>query len=47
MPKMYRVQHTAVGTEDLELAIIIPLDDGTDPFEIMMFGEKVATVRRR
>ena len=47
MPKMYRVQHTAVGTEDLELAIIIPLDDGTEPFEISMFGEKVATIRRR
>ena len=47
MPKTVRVQHKAVGTENLNLGMLIPLDDGgSDPFTISLFNEQVASVNR-
>lgn len=48
MPRKYRIQHQAVGTSDLEIGILIPQNPAnTEPFEIYIFGEKVASVRPR
>lgn len=47
MPRTVRVQHKAIGTEDLKIGILIPQDDGTEPFVITMLDEEIATVRRR
>ena len=45
-PRNIAIQHTAIGTDDLPIGILIPLDDGTDPYSIIMFGEEVASVDR-
>lgn len=48
MPHTYRVQHTAIGMEDVAIGILIPRDTpGEDSFEVVILGESVATVRRR
>jgi len=48
MPKTYRIQYQAVGAENLEIGLLISTDDGgTEPYTVQMFGEQVATIRRR
>ncbi|MEM8945753.1 MAG: hypothetical protein AAGD11_11260 [Planctomycetota bacterium] len=47
MPRNVRLQHKAVGTENIDVGILIPLNDrGSGPFSISMFGEEVASVGR-
>jgi hypothetical protein len=46
-PRNISLQHKAVGTEDLGIALLIPLEStGDGPLSIVMFGEEVATVSR-
>lgn len=46
MGRSVRVQATAVGTEDLEVGILIPSDaDANERFDVFLLGDKVATVR--
>ncbi len=48
MPKTLRFQHTAIGMENPEIGLLIPRDAaGSDPFEIVLLGEPVATIQRR
>ena len=42
-----RQQHKAIGTEDLEIGLLLPLkNSGTESFVIKMFDEEVATIPR-
>ena len=44
----YRVQHTAIGTADLALGVLIPRDaPGEGSFQIVVLGESVASIGRR
>lgn len=48
MSHNYRIQHTAIGTEDLEIGLLIPREaPGKESFDVKILGESVATVRRR
>ena len=47
MPSTVRKQHTAIGTEPLDVGLLIPLKgSGSGPFVIKMFGDEVATIPR-
>lgn len=47
MPSTVRQQHTAIGSEPLEVGLLIPLKgSGSGPFVIKMFGDEVATIPR-
>lgn len=48
MPRTVRLQHTAVGSEDLLLGILIPRNTpGTGAYKVTMFGEEVASIPRK
>jgi hypothetical protein len=48
MPRTVRLQHTAVGAENLDLGILIPRSaPGTGTFKIFVMGEEVASVKRK
>jgi hypothetical protein len=47
-PQTVRIQHTAVGTQDLDIGLLIERDpNGSAPYQIFLFGQPVATVSRR
>ena len=46
-PRNISLQHKAVGTEDLGIAMLIPLESAGDgPFSVIMFGEEVASISK-
>jgi hypothetical protein len=48
MPRTVRLQHSAVGAENLDLGILIPRSaPGTGPFKIIILGEEVASINRK
>jgi hypothetical protein len=48
MPRTVRLQHSAVGAENLDLGILIPRNaPGTRPFKIVILGEEVASINRK
>ncbi len=48
MPTTYRVQHTAIGSADVQIGILIPRNAGSGgSFEVNILGESVATVSQR
>jgi hypothetical protein len=48
MPRTVRLQHSAVGAENLNLGILIPRSaPGTGPFKVIILGEEVASINRK
>jgi hypothetical protein len=48
MPRTIRLQHSAVGTENLSLGILIPRNaPGTGPYKVFILGEEVASIERK
>lgn len=48
MPRTVRLQHSAMGAENLSLGLLIPRNaPGAGPFKIIILGEEVASIKRK
>lgn len=48
MPRTVRLQHTAVGAEDLHLGVLVPRNTpGSGPYKVTLFGEEVGSIPRQ